>query len=93
MGEEALFPFINPDTCLYNPNLPGEKLCPRCSPPGEVCCAIQPLPEYLREPVLRYLRESRHSSSIEKLSRMELWVCAGRCDERGFHAGRDPRRR
>ena len=94
MGEEeSFFPFIDPNTCFYNPDRPGEKLCPRCSRPGKACCTIKPLSEDQREVWVRYLRESGQASSIKEFSRKELWVCARDCDESGIHTGRELHRR
>ena len=84
MGE-IRYPFVDPDTILFDPREPGRKLCPRCSKGGKVCCAMEPAIKFIRGPWIVVRGKPIAGVPQGECSARELWVCTGRCDENGEH--------
>src|SRR5260370_29083783 len=85
------WPYLDPDSCLDDPDRKGWKLCSRCSKAGEICCNITPEPlsthhlgsAFMQAHILQ--RQDQGLFPQAEDYRIYKWVCEGWCDKNGLH--------
>lgn len=82
---QTIYPFILPGDLLEDPVSPGNKLCPRCSKGGNVCCAVEPAITIIRGKIVPVLGEPFSNFTQGEREAKHLYVCRGRCDQKGNH--------